>query len=441
MSDADDPRPSDRPPLVVGIDMGYGHMRAGAALADALGTELLSCDQAPLADAADQKRWRRWRRFYEWLTRTSAKRIGAPLRPLLRSMTDIAPLEPGADLAKPGWAVKRLARFVRTKGLARQLIETLREERRPLLTTYFAPAIAADIGGLASIYTVVTDSDIHRVWAPVDGSTSRIRYFAPSDRARRRLVAYGVREDAVEVTGFPLPGELVGDADGSVLRANLLQRLARLDPNRRFLAPQREALEAALGPLPGGGRDEAPTVTFAVGGAGTQADLVGRFLPELREAIEGGRIRLALVAGVRSEVADRFRRTLAGAGLEGRVEVLHEPSLPAYFRSFNQLLARTDVLWTKPSEMSFFAALGLPILLAPPVGEHEQMNQAWLLENGAALEPPGLRGVGTFLEAAIGTGAFATAAWSGFRNLPFDGLYRILSALARDGHPIGRATQ
>ncbi|MDJ0975333.1 MAG: hypothetical protein QNJ98_12785 [Planctomycetota bacterium] len=413
-----EPLPVPRP-MVVAIDMGYGHMRAAAALADALDEPLLACDRPPLADGVDRKRWHRWRRFYEWLTRTSAKRMGAPLRPLLRSMTDIEPLDTTRDLTKPGWAVRRLARFVRTKDLARQLIEQLKAEQRPLLTTYFAPAIAADIGGVESIYTVVTDSDIHRVWAPVDGATSRIHYFAPSERAAARLRAYGVRADAIEVTGFPLPGELMGGPDGPVAQANLEQRLDRIDPERRN----------------GGG---APVqVTFAVGGAGTQADLAARFLPGFKDALTAGRLRLTLVAGVRPEVAKRFRRDIEHAGLTNAVEILFEPSLPAYFDAFNALLARTDVLWTKPSEMSFFAGLGLPILLAPPVGEHERQNQAWLLENGAALEPPDLRHAAAFVEAAVEGGSLAAAARAGFRNLPSDGLYRILSALARDGGTAG----
>ena len=37
-----------------------------------------------------------------------------------------------------------------------------------------------------------------------------------------------------------------------------------------------------------------------------------------------------------------------------------------YFAAFNALLAETDILYTKPSELSFFAALEIPLGCAPP---------------------------------------------------------------------------
>jgi len=37
-----------------------------------------------------------------------------------------------------------------------------------------------------------------------------------------------------------------------------------------------------------------------------------------------------------------------------------------------------------PSEMTFFAALGLPLILAPAVGVHERYNARWATEAGAA---------------------------------------------------------
>ena len=38
------------------------------------------------------------------------------------------------------------------------------------------------------------------------------------------------------------------------------------------------------------------------------------------------------------------------------------------------------MLWTKPSEMTFYAALGIPLILAPPLGAHERYNRRWALE-------------------------------------------------------------
>ena len=53
------------------------------------------------------------------------------------------------------------------------------------------------------------------------------------------------------------------------------------------------------------------------------------------------------------------------------IRILYNQDKNEYFRQFNELLHDTDILWTKPSEMSFYCGLGLPIIIAPPIGPHE----------------------------------------------------------------------
>ena len=72
--------------------------------------------------------------------------VGAPLRLLVTNATDIAHLHPYRDQSAATWPVRRLARSIE-RGLGAHLVEMLRETGRPLLTTYFAPAHAADAGG------------------------------------------------------------------------------------------------------------------------------------------------------------------------------------------------------------------------------------------------------------------------------------------------------
>jgi len=43
------------------------------------------------------------------------------------------------------------------------------------------------------------------------------------------------------------------------------------------------------------------------------------------------------------------------------IEIIFADDKEAYFRKFNDVLRRTDILWTKPSELSFYAGLGMPI--------------------------------------------------------------------------------
>jgi hypothetical protein len=293
--------------------------------------------------------------------------------------------------------VRYLARQVK-RGLGRGLVEHLRGEGRPLLTTFYAPAVLADIAGLDQVFCVVTDADVNRIWVPPDVARSRIHYLVPGQRTARRLRSYGVRPEQISLTGFPLPPELLGGRDLPALKANLAARLARLDPRGAFLEDFRDEVNHFLpGALASQAR-RAPLITFAVGGAGAQAGLPRRFLPSFRRPLEEGKLRLALVAGVRAEVAARFEEALAGAGMTDLVgesiTILKADEMPEYFRRFNALLAETDVLWTKPSEMTFFAALGLPLVFAPPVGQHESYNLRWAREAGAGVEAarPGVDG-------------------------------------------------
>jgi hypothetical protein len=405
--------------------MGYGHLRPAHALAERLDVEVLEADRQPLAGAGERRVWRTARRGYEAITRASQRRLGAPLRALLGAITDIPELEP--DLSSPSLAVETLELFIR-RGLGAGMLEQLRASDAPLLTTFYTPAVIADGRCENDIYCVVTDADINRVWAPADAASSRIRYLVPSERAALRLRAFGVPPANVELTGFPLPHELLGGRELPTLRRNLAHRLARLDPTAQLSGGAREEIEETLGPLPEDTR--APLLTFAVGGTGSQTELVARFLPSLAPAVRAGRLRLALVAGVRLEVAERLRSWLRSNRLAGEgVEVLHRRDFASYVRAFNELVARTDILWTKPSEMTFFAALGLPLVLSEPIGDHERYNREWAVGLGAGRVQGEPRRAGDWLLGWIDDGTLATAAWSGYQRLPKRGLYRILDAI------------
>ncbi len=406
--------------------MGYGHLRPARSLSQELGAEVLHTDRPPLADAEEQRRWAATRRLYESVSRVSGiPWLGPPLRGVLNSITDIPNLYPFRDLSGATLGVKLLERSAR-QGLGRSIVSYLRQHDLPLLTTFYSPAVLADFHGYERIFCVVTDSDVNRVWAPIRPATTHIRYLAPSGRVVRRLKAYGVPERQIELTGFPLPHALVGGPTAPVLRQNLLRRLSRLDPTQTFKQSFAKDLEP-LGPLPV--TNEPPHLVFAVGGSGAQAEMSAAFLPSLRRLLERRRLRLTLVAGVRAEVKALFEDELANAGLSGQlgrsVHILHEPTLEAYFSSFDALLADTDILWTKPSELTFYAALGIPLLLAPPVGIHESYNLRWAREHGAGLKQRDARVVGDRLLEHLADGNLAAAAWSGYRRLPHDGLYKI----------------
>jgi hypothetical protein len=415
--------------------MGYGHLRAAAPLAERLATDVLHADRLPLADVEEQRLWARARMLYEGASRLSSVSAGGPLRVLLDALTYIAPLHPYRDLSAPNAATRALDLFAR-RGLGRGLIERMRGSGEALVTTFFTPAVLADRAGLPRVSCIVTDADIHRVWAPLDAARSSIRYFAPSVRVMRRLRAYGVPEANLSFTGFPLPHQLLGGEALPALKRNLARRLGRLDPQGRFIQLAGEEVARVLGPERVVASGEPPHVTFAVGGAGAQVGLVGRFLPGFAPLLRKKRLRLTLVAGVRAEVATRLRDLVDEAGLSSLfgdgLEVLQARDHADYFRAFNALLADTDLLWTKPSELTFFAALGLPLLLAPAMGRHEVYNGRWVREAGAAVRHPDPRHAAEHILDWVEDGTLAGAAWNGFRRLPNQGLYRIIEKLSED---------
>jgi len=315
-------------------------------------------------------------------------------------------------------------------------VECLQAGGQPLLTTFFASAISADHHGCERVYCVVTDVDINRAWVPLRPERSKIFYLTPSRRAIHRLRAYGVAPGRIEFTGFPLPGELLGGPDLPALRRNLAGRLVRLDPKGVFRGQARGEVHHFLGGLPEQEEEgRPPLLTFTVGGAGAQADLARDLLLGLKTLIEEGRLRVCLVAGVRREIAAKFQIWIREAGLGGHpgVRVLLEPTLEGYFPSFNRLLAETDVLWTKPSEMTFFAALGLPLILSAPVGVHERYNRRWAIENGPGLKQRDPRHAEYWMREWLNEGTLAAAAWYGFLRLPKFGLYQILERVAGRG--------
>src|SRR5438445_11421481 len=408
--------PDPSRPIVAAIDMGYGHLRAAAPLADALGVPMLRMELPPLGDARDAWFWRRRRAVYEPLTRWSQiGLVGAPLRALLGRITAIP--EGGVDLSAPTAGTRWMERAARG-GAGRALAEHLRRTRAPLLSTFYAAPILAELHGAERLHCVVTDADVNRVWAPPDPARSRIRYYVPSEPALRRIESYGVAPERIRLTGFPLPHDLVGGREMTALRTNLAARLGRLDPGRTVA----DLAAAELGAVP---RDESPPlITFAIGGAGAQSAIAARIVHGLAGALRARRLALALVAGRRRDVARSLRAAIGAERLDGHpcIEVLEERDTLKYLRGFNALLARTDVLWTKPSEMTFFAALGLPVVAAPPAGVHGERNLRWALSHGALLPQDDPDRAGEWLPHWIADGTLARAAWKGYQNLPKLGL-------------------
>lgn len=423
---------------LVAIDMGYGHLRPAYSLAEMLpGAEVLHADAPPASSAQEQRAWEQARTGYEMLSRGSRlPLVGGALKAVLDEVTAIPSLYPHRDLSQPTVPVRALEAMAK-RGLGRGLAERLKRNGKSLLTTFYAPAVLSDFHGCERVYCVVTDSDVNRVWAPPVPSKSNITYCAPSMRVARRLRAYGVPQDRIRMTGFPLPHALVGGLSAPVLRRDLQRRLAALDPLGRFRAEGRQEVTKLL--EDGRKHDENPPhLVFAVGGAGAQAEMAFEFLPSLAPGLRRKKWKLTLVAGIRPEVKALFLDAIERAELvdeleAGDVEILLEGTHEQYFQRFNQVLHDADILWTKPSEVSFYGALGIPLLFSQPMGSHEHYNQRWAVDSGSGVEQYDPRYVAHWLEEMLDDGTLAAAAWAGYMRMPKFGLYRVIEEVLGQG--------
>ncbi|HVP90541.1 MAG TPA: hypothetical protein VMS75_04915 [Terriglobales bacterium] len=424
---------------VVTVLMGLGHLRAAHPLRDLTHEGVIIYGSRRSTPPGEYRIWRLLRRIYYASSKAGAVPVIGPL--LLRLMLavqHIPPYYPKTDQSKPNLAVKYLKRLVERRGLCRGLKDRVATPPYPVIHTFYATAIALealcrnDPGPPRDQYLLICDADFNRVWVPEDPKKSRIRYLAPCTQVRRRLLAYGVPEEAVFMTGFPLPKENIGSEDGlEILKADLWDRLLRLDPSGKFFFYHTRSVLDWLG------RDAVPeahdgplNLMFAIGGAGAQVEMVRKILVSLADRIRAGEVRLTLSCGIQKKVFERVQGSINETGLRGEtgrgLQVIYDQDVLRYLERFNAELRRTDVLWTKPSELVFYCGLGLPILMADPIGAHEELNKRWLREIHAGVSQAGpVEACGEWLFDLRENGRLAEAAWDGFLKTRKLGTFRI----------------
>ncbi|MEK7084060.1 MAG: hypothetical protein AAB932_02410, partial [Patescibacteria group bacterium] len=217
---------------------------------------------------------------------------------------------------------------------------------------------------------------------------------------------------------------------------SLGHRIAQLEPRGLYQKKYAGALGANLGlNYCQSDVDHPLTITFAVGGAGAQREIGAVIMESLASHIRKGDVRLNLVAGTRQDVYRFFKDSVKECGLErkknGHVNILYAEDKMEYFERFNKALLTTDILWTKPSELSFYAGLGLPIIMAPTVGSQEEFNRAWLHSIGAGFEQEDPRYTNEWLFDWLQSGWLAEAAMEGFMDAPRNGAYHVEDVVVR----------
>jgi hypothetical protein len=421
---------------VVAVNMGYGHLRAAYPLKSiAVNQEIINANDYVGIPRRDRFIWEFTRRIYEFVSRhTERIFFGYSLFSLYNKFLKIPDFYNGTDKTHSNISLGRINSLI-SRGWGKDLVSRISEKSLPLITTLFGPAFMAEIHKYKfPIYCVITDTDITRAWASPDASKSNVKYFVPTNQAGLRLASYGVRKENIIYTGFPLPKENIGSTEMEILKLDLANRLVNLDPTGTYLNKYSFLVEKHLGALPTKS-SHILTILFAVGGAGAQMDIALDAIKSLASKIESDDLKFIASLGIRESTKNIFQDKLKKNGVSKKVissvEIIYSKDVFDYFAKFNLALRLTDILWTKPSELSFYSGLGLPILIAPPVGSQEDFNKEWLVGVGSGIPQKDPKYCLEWLYDDLYAGHFADAAMQGFIEVEKLGTYRIEEEIDR----------
>ncbi|MBP7133692.1 hypothetical protein KBA73_00590 [Patescibacteria group bacterium] len=421
---------------VVAVNMGYGHERAAYGLAELCGGEIIVANNYPGIPKADKDVWDRSCKLYESISRLHALPwIGPSLFQLMDVFQRIPAFYPRRDMSRSNFQIAEIYYLLKHHKLGQHLIEKLAEDPLPLICTFFLPAYAAELNDYpGDIYIAICDADMFRTWVPYDAKASRIQYLAPTGRVVERLKLYGVPSERIHLTGFPLPKYNIGK-ETSILKHDLSHRIANLDPQQTFRKTYQETLTREFGKgVPQWTSEHPLTITFGIGGAGAQKNIAWQVVQSLRTLLLQKQLRLNIEVGTRTDLARFFHHAARNHGLQHALDkelCIHAyADRPTYFTSFQETLRTTDILWTKPSELAFYTGLGLPIVMAPPIGSQEDYNKAWLEGIGGGIAQQDPRYTHEWLMDWVHSGALARYAWNGYIEAPTHGAYRIESLIS-----------
>lgn len=402
---------------VVSVAIGYGHDRAAYALQSlaphGITAFLNEFEGMPFFDVAI---WKEMKAIYEVASRFKAVPVlGDMVFSLVDKAQEIKDFYPRERLLEQaGFFLKLAYSLMENRAWGKYAIQKLAENPMPLVVTHPLPALMAEYFEYPGpIVCVTTDTDITRAWAPLSPKKTRITYAASTHRVRDRLLQYGVPEKNIVFTGFPLPNELESSFS---LKDALRNRLVKLDPCRVYMTRYADVARRYLGKLPMFSKKKDPvSILFSVGGAGAQENIVTEILDSLKSALTSGVISLTISVGIRKDIAERVQELVKKEKYESRqVGLVFAEDKNDYFVAFNKAIQSSDVLWTKPSELSFYAGLGIPVVMARPIGAQEEKNEEWLLLKGAGLKAPRLKDAVEWFEDSIQSGLLAEAAMQGF---------------------------
>jgi len=410
---------------LIAVDMGYGHQRTAYPLRDmAFGNKIINANNYDGIPKKDEKFWKTTKSLYEFISRfKKIPLIGNAIFGILNKFQRILSYYPKRDLSQSDINNKIIFSFIKKKW-GKDLILRLAKNPLPLVSSFFTPAFMAEHFQYPNdVYCIVCDADVARAWVSINPEKSKIKYFAPCTWVRDRLKLYGVKSKNIFLTGYPLPKENIG-MSMEILKEDLRNRIVNLDPKQNYRKLYEPLIKGYLGDLPKKS-DHPLTIMFSIGGAGAQKEIGLKAINSLKDYIKTKKIRMIIAVGTRTELFKYFADNIKGLKLDGWVNILSAKTTHDYFTKFNQAIRETDVLWTKPSELSFYAGLGVPIILAPTIGSQEDFNKRWLLHIGAAISQEDPKHTDQWFIDLLNGGDLAEIAMQGFIEIEKMGTYNI----------------
>jgi len=318
--------------LILSASAGSGHVRAADALAKQFAQEpgVEAVEHLDALDYTNKLFHNFYSKFYLQLVKSAPEVLGWAYK-----ASDEPWKTDTMRLRLDRLQSQRLVRFIR--------------KFRPdiVICTHFMPTgIIAHLieKGVISTHlsVVVTDLDMHAMWL----SRTFHRYFVALEETKAHLMALGLPEERITVSGIPVDPVFGEPAD----RASLRQRLG-LDPGRF-------------------------TLLFSAGAFGVSpAEFVVTKLRQMRH-----RIQTLVVCG-------------ANTALRERVEALIGPDDPdfkvfGYSQEMHNLMKAADLYLGKPGGLTTAEALacGLPMAILGPIPGQEDRNSDHLLEDGVAIK-------------------------------------------------------
>jgi Domain of unknown function (DUF6938) len=386
--------------LITSALMGFGHLRAAHNISSYSQAPIVRVDREPNVNAVDKFVWSGSQYLHTYASRGAEGRN----RLLYKWFEGVMSIP--EDHQSPSMAESNFIHLLKRCGVGKTFFHELNGSSTPLLHTFYLPAMLSLYWNYSGRnFLLLCDTDFHRVWVPTDPTVGNLEYFVPISGSADRLISYGVPSGRIHVTGFPLPPASTGGRDLGTLISNFDVRRMRLKPNSTV-------------PL---------TIMFPFSGAGTYsnvlADLVKTILDDLRE----GSLRLTVSCGNNEHALRNAENILANYRLDESefTEIIFDKDIFASFDKFNNALKSADLIITKPSEMVFYAGLGIPMVFLPPIGAHEAKNRRYLVENKCAADMGNVSDFPRWLDEARRSGKLLEFAEMGYRNITKTGTYEI----------------